>query len=475
MTRRMLTPGLSRWPVYLQSLLVALTTCFLMVAATNVATGQVIYNSIPPVLPGNVGSEGPEAYAFSEIGDGVIFAGTFRNLQTVTVVMSDWACQTGHWFNPVGTAGSCVTTPGATFSQDITLKIYNVNAGPTVGSPIASKTVNFQIPYRPSSDAAHCAVGGVPGGDGEQWYSAADNTCYHGFAFPITFDFTGSGIVLPSQAIFTVVFNTSDYGPVPQRPKACNNISGDDNCPYDSLNVGVFSSPIVGNSVDPNGNWFNYTLPGTSCSGAAPTGTVIDDTPCWTAQHPGLAIVAGPAVPPGAYLVSYAPNLISGDSYVNLTNTGVRNGFDPAGGICANVYAFDSSEELISCCSCYVTPDGLKSLSAKQDLVSNTLTLGVTGSLVIKLLASAPVTGSTCSAAAAAPVLEAGLRGWGTSLHQNTASGKFEVTENVFQSSELSVSELTKLTTYCGFIQANGSGFGLCRSCRLGGLGGAQK
>jgi hypothetical protein len=89
-----------------------------------------------------------------------------------------------------------------------------------------------------------------------------------------------------------------------------------------------------------------------------------------------VTVTADVLASPDAYQVGYAANLVSGDSYVNLTNTGIRNGFDPAGGICANVYAFDPSEELISCCACYVTPDGLKSISIKQDLISNTLTPG---------------------------------------------------------------------------------------------------
>src|SRR5437763_1963845 len=40
-------------------------------AVTAAAQTQVVYNSIPKPLPGNVGSEGPEAYAFTEIGDGL--------------------------------------------------------------------------------------------------------------------------------------------------------------------------------------------------------------------------------------------------------------------------------------------------------------------------------------------------------------------------------------------------------------------
>jgi hypothetical protein len=176
------------------------------------------------------------------------------------------------------------------------------------------------------------------------------------------------------------------------------------------------------------------------------------------------------------YQVAYASNLLNGDSYVNLTNTGTLNGFDPAGRICVNVYTFDPSEELISCCACPVTPDGLKSLSAKQDLVSNTLTPGVPSSIVIKLLATSTLTGGTCNPSSpTVTTLVGGMRAWATTLHQNTAGGGFELTENAFTTSVLSASEFAKLTTYCGFIQANGSGFGICRSCALGGLGGAQK
>jgi hypothetical protein len=34
---------------------------------------KIIYSSIPKKLPGNVASVGPEAYAFKEVGDGLVF------------------------------------------------------------------------------------------------------------------------------------------------------------------------------------------------------------------------------------------------------------------------------------------------------------------------------------------------------------------------------------------------------------------
>jgi hypothetical protein len=64
---------------------------------------------------------------------------------------------------------------------------------------------------------------------------------------------------------------------------------------------------------------------------------------------------------------------------------------------------------------------------------------------------------------------------WGTSLHAGVAAGAWEVTETQFAPSTLSAGERFRLGTLCNFILANGSGFGVCRSCRLGGLGGAKK
>jgi hypothetical protein len=164
---------------------------------------------------------------------------------------------------------------------------------------------------------------------------------------------------------------------------------------------------------------------------------------------------------------------VNGDSYVNVTSTGTLNGFDPAGRICANFYAFDPSEELVACCSCAVTTgraqiDVGRAGSHQQHADS-------WRSVVIKLIGSAAVGGTCNPSAPGVPSLSGGMRAWATSLHQNTASGKFEMTENVFQNSPLSDSEFAKLTTYRGFIQANGSGFGICKSCRVGGLGGASQ
>jgi uncharacterized repeat protein (TIGR01451 family) len=169
--------------------------------------------------------------------------------------------------------------------------------------------------------------------------------------------------------------------------------------------------------------------------------------------------------PKDAFQVSYAANLSIGDSEVDITNTGTSGG-----NLCANVYAFDPAEELISCCTCSVTPNGLQSLSVRNSLISNTLTAAIPTSIVIKILVS---TGGVCNASAVTmSTLLPGLRAWDATLHAlPTTPTTFGVTETPFSNSILSDTELSHITSFCGFIQADASGFGICKGCAAGGLG----
>jgi len=181
------------------------------------------------------------------------------------------------------------------------------------------------------------------------------------------------------------------------------------------------------------------------------------------------------------FQVRFASNLGVGDSVINITNSGTSstNAFPTQNGnICLNVYTFSPDEQLISCCACPVTPDGLESLSARSDLISNTLTPGVPTSIVTKILAS---TNASCNASlvTGANLLATGLAAWGTTIHAlpvavGSPATTYGVTETPFTPATLSVAELTRITALCGFIQTNGSGFGICKSCRLGGLANTQ-
>ena len=193
-----------------------------------------------------------------------------------------------------------------------------------------------------------------------------------------------------------------------------------------------------------------------------------------------VALAQNPVTADSPFQVRYASNLNIGDSVINITNSGARGAAlasgtsaSTTGAICVNVYAFSPDEQMISCCSCPVTPNGLVSLSARNDLISNTLTPAVPTSIVIKLLATAPVGGSCSTSAqlAGAPTLAPGMAAWGTTLHATPTAGTFATTETAFTPASLSAGEFARLQGLCTFINANGSGFGICRSCRLGGLG----
>ena len=138
------------------------------------------------------------------------------------------------------------------------------------------------------------------------------------------------------------------------------------------------------------------------------------------------------------FQVRYASNLGVGDSVINITNSGARGAglnagttASTTGALCVNVYAFSPDEQMISCCSCPVTPNGLVSLSAQKDLISNTLTPAVPTAIVVKLIASVPVGGSCAGSAANPGALSSGMLAWGTTVHPGAVAGSAAaITEN---------------------------------------------
>jgi hypothetical protein len=195
-----------------------------------------------------------------------------------------------------------------------------------------------------------------------------------------------------------------------------------------------------------------------------------------------VAFAQNPITRDSPFQVRYASNLAAGDAYVNMTNSGYNGAALPSGtsasitgSICVNVYTFDVDEQLVSCCSCPVTPNGLRSLSVKRDLISNPLTPRTPTSVVIKLLASAPIGGSCNNSAASPGAVVGGLLAWGTTLHPDTVYGAgYVTTETAFLPATLSAGEFARITSLCNFILANGSGFGICGSCQLGGRGASK-
>jgi hypothetical protein len=197
-----------------------------------------------------------------------------------------------------------------------------------------------------------------------------------------------------------------------------------------------------------------------------------------------VAFAQNPITADSPFQIKYASNLTAGDSVINFTNSGANgaqlNGpgvGTPAGNICVNVYAFSPDEQEVSCCSCLTTPNGLHSLSVVNDLISNTLTGVRPSSVVVKLVATiagAGGSGTNCTNSAATQgTLATGLLAWGTTIHAAVGGG-FATTETAFTPATLSAGEYASITNRCLNIIGNGSTFGICKSCRAGGLGAAR-
>ena len=266
------------------SFISSVVLAILVASVSAFGQGNTIYNTIPSPLPGNLFSLGYEANATSEWGDQVIFAPGGRALTTVTVTMSSWGCQAGHW-----NTSDCVTAPGATFTHPITVNIYAVGAGNSVGALLATKTQTVTIPYRPSADLIHCT-----GTNAGKWYDAVSATCFNGKAANVAIDLTSVGATLPTNAIVSVAYNTSHYGyaPIGQSPACYSTAAG---CPYDSLNVAGtdLSTLTIGLNPYPDDAYFNSQYAPNYCDGGITgVGGFRLDAGCWTDFKPSIKVNA---------------------------------------------------------------------------------------------------------------------------------------------------------------------------------------
>ena len=111
-------------------------------------------------------------------------------LKSVSVLMVSWACETGGW-----STGDCLTTPGATFTHPITLKLYSAD-GETVlaGRRRRShcRTDRHPTPTCPSAT---------------QWRDPVSGSCQNGYAARIEFPF--KKFVVPDSLVYGVSFNTN--------------------------------------------------------------------------------------------------------------------------------------------------------------------------------------------------------------------------------------------------------------------------
>ncbi len=175
-----------------------------------------------------------------------------------------------------------------------------------------------------------------------------------------------------------------------------------------------------------------------------------------------LSAVAA-AQTPFVYSLNYFSNrnnAAGADQTTRVINPGTQGTPIDAteGKICADVYVFDATQEMIECCHCPITANGIRSFSILNDLTQNPLTgFPAPNSGVIKIVSDA---GRNCNETAPAPVIE--LLAWQTHTQQPVL-GTFVTTEDEFQAAPLTTEEQAFLGQACSFVQYLGSGKGVCK------------
>jgi len=243
------------------------------------AQASVIYSSIPSPLPPNVPSLGYEATSSAEFGGLIQFAGVDRLLTSATIVISEWAPESE--YEAVGTSTG--------FDLPMTLKLYDVGPGNTVGALIGSAQVTATIQWRPEADPT--CTSGV--------WRASNGTCYNGFAQTVTF--TLPNLLVPDAVIYGLAFDTQHHGYQP------TGIAG----PVNSTNFGLSSaSPSVGSNPLPGTAYWNTSYAGFYADGgAAGVGVFRQDTN-WTPYSGAITFDASSPTPEPATTASLITGLV---------------------------------------------------------------------------------------------------------------------------------------------------------------------
>jgi hypothetical protein len=150
--------------------------------------------------------------------------------------------------------------------------------------------------------------------------------------------------------------------------------------------------------------------------------------------------------------ITYAANPLAGETPVNISNSGASGG-----NICVSLYTFLPSAQMVSCCSCQVSPNAAVTLGVNKDLTKN----AVQTSVVIKLVATTP--GGACASSAGTPgTLANGAVAYATTLQPAGSTNTFNPVNQPFVPSTLSAAEYANLTSVCSTKFGGG---GLCAGC----------
>jgi hypothetical protein len=126
----------------------------------------------------------------------------------------------------------------------------------------------------------------------------------------------------------------------------------------------------------------------------------------------------------------------------------------PNGNLWASIYVFDDSQEMLECCNCFISADGLLSEWVNRELTANTVTGRVPTRGVIKIISSSTDDPTNNR-------LTAGIHGTQTHVQ---VTNPWTLTEAPLSDANLVSAEQQGLQQSCSFAITLGSGQGTC-SC----------
>src|SRR5690606_25157307 len=117
-------------------------------------------------------------------------------------------------------------------------------------------TQDVHIPWRPAGHPDCDLTSNGPSGDRDRGWKDAEGKCVNvsGIPFTADFNFSGEGIVVPHDAIFSITMNTRQYGDATTGGRA----------PIDKVNVGLngnTSAVAVGQDQNPGAFYLRYGSP----------------------------------------------------------------------------------------------------------------------------------------------------------------------------------------------------------------------
>ncbi len=181
----------------------------------------------------------------------------------------------------------------------------------------------------------------------------------------------------------------------------------------------------------------------------------------------------GPATAPGTFTIPITNNSpvtltiavsTAPDQFVRLVNFGATGTplTSPTGDVCANIYVFDANQEMAACCSCRITPNGVRTFGVFRDITFNPVTSITPVNGDIKIVSTAADGLTLCTPLTYNAGLTDSLVGFGTHV-STTGVGSF-ITETQIPAAALSGQEQNFLTQTCQLLRYLGSGKGTC-SC----------